>query len=85
MKKNNSISNENIIDDISVDEVMSETKSNKDSKIENPKICKVTFWNKYTKIIGFDYDGVGVQMTLDKDIDSNSVKVLLKDKKYEIL
>lgn len=50
------------------------------------KECNVIYWNNITKIIGFDFDGVGVQMKYNKDLNNKRiVKVSFKDGNYEII
>lgn len=79
--------------DVILDDDIEENISNLEEVIEtidevelNIKECKVTYWNKSTWIIGFDFNGTGVQMKCNKDMHNKRiVNVSCKDGNYEII
>jgi hypothetical protein len=49
--------------------------------------CKILYWNKYSKVLGFDYKGINIQITVDKEINVSKgiVNVKFIDGKYELI
>lgn len=62
------------------------TKEKPESSKHIEKKCKILYWNKISKTLAFNYDGICVQVKTDKDIKQEKfINVLYKDEKYEIL
>jgi len=71
---------EGLVND-SIDNINQTSILNSESISEyNTKKVKVLFYNKFSKIIAFDFDGVNIQMSSDKNIDVSSGSVIIEHK-----
>lgn len=50
------------------------------------KACKVLYWNKISKMLAFDYDGITIQIKSNKDIENeNFVNINFENNTYTVL
>jgi len=77
MGKNNNIQEDTACDDIILSNAEKANQLDKVVEMDNKPIfksksCRVLFYNKYSNILAFDFDGISVQTTVTKPLDIKS-------------